>query len=381
MKIVLIGGRNIPGFGGVESYMMNLAKELSNQGHEAIIICCSDQSHEATIDNVSIKYIACPKQSIFTFPLLFLKSIGYILKNRKSIDVVNFQGTFLTFFSGWVARLCGCRVCYTRHSMAEDNPKYNKIKKFTIKTLSFISTWLCGKNIITISNSKAAEIKDRYGKSCTVIPCGVNMPPEKINSNIIEKFGISKGNYFLTIGRFDPVKNLDILINAFKKTNNERYQLVIAGNYNNSYGEELQQLAKENKNIIFVGGVIGDDKECLLRNCFVNCLVSSSEGMPISLLEAMAYGKFSIATDIPAIREITKDNWCYWCKPKDVDSLYSQLINTEKNHETVAGGNSEMVEYIKRQHTWRSITQQYVSYLNSIGAKKENKKLWKYQDK
>lgn len=370
MKIVLVGGRNIPGFGGVESYMMNLAKELSNQGHEAIIICCSDQSHEATIDNVSIKYIACPKQSIFTFPLLFLKSIGYILKNRKSIDVVNFQGTFLTFFSGWVARLCGSKVCYTRHSMAEDNPKYNKIKKFTIKTLSFISTWLCGKNIITISNSKAAEIKDRYGKSCTVIPCGVNMPPEKINSNIIEKFGISKGNYFLTIGRFDPVKNLDILINAFKKTNNERYQLVIAGNYNNSYGEELQQLAKENKNIIFVGGVIGDDKECLLRNCFVNCLVSSSEGMPISLLEAMAYGKFSIATDIPAIREITKDNWCYWCKPKDVDSLYLQLINTEKNHETVASGNSEMVEYIKRQHTWRSITQQYVSYLNSIGAKK-----------
>lgn len=371
MKIVLIGGRNIPGFGGVESYMMNLAKELSNQGHEATIICCNDSSYETTIDNVSIIHMACPKQSIFTFPLLFLKSIGYILKNKKNIDVVNFQGTFLTFFSGWIARLCGCRVCYTRHSMAEDNPKYNKIKKFTIKTLSFISTWLCGKNIITISNSKAAEIKDRYGKSCTVIPCGVNIPQEKIDSNIIEKFGIAKGYYFLTIGRFDPIKNLDVLINAFKKTDNERYQLVIAGNYSNAYGEQLQQLAKENKNIIFVGGVLGDDKECLLRNCFVNCLVSSSEGMPISLLEAMVYGKHCIVTDIPAIREIAKDDWCYWCKPEDVDSLYSQLINAEKNHEIVAGENPEMVEYVERHHTWNSITKQYVAYLYSIGVKQK----------
>jgi len=369
MKIVLIGGQNIPGLGGVESYMMNLAKELSSQGHETTIVCCSDQSHETTIDNVNIIHKKCPKQSFITFPLLFIKSIGYIIKNRKNIDVVNFQGTFLAFFSGWIARLCGCKVCYTRHSMAEDNPKYSKIKKLIIKALSFISIWLCGKNIITISNSKATEIKERYGKSCTVIPCGMNIPPEKTDSNILDRFGITKGFYFLTISRLDPIKNLDILINAFKKTDDERYQLVIAGNYSNNYGKQLQQLAKENKNIIFVGGVMGDDKEYLLKNCFVNCLVSSSEGMPISLLEAMAYGKPNIVTDIPAIREISKDNWCYWCKPKDIDSLYSQLIYTEKNHETVARKNLEMVEYIKEHHTWNTIALQFVSYLSSIGVR------------
>lgn len=368
MKIVLIGGCNIPGLGGVESYMMNLARELSIQGHKVTIVCCSNKSYETTIDNVSIVHIKCPKQSIITFPMLFTKSIGYILKNRKNIDVVNFQGTFLVFFSGWIARLCGCKVCYTRHSMAEDNPKYNKIKKFIIKTLSFISIWLCGKNIITISKSKAAEIRERYGKRCTVIPCGINIPPESTNSDILKKFGITQGNYFLTICRFDPIKNLDILIEAFKKTDDKRYQLVIAGDNSNNYGKHLHQLAEENKNIIFVGGVMGDDKECLIKNCFVNCLVSSSEGMPISLLEAMAYGKPNIVTDIPAIQEIVKDDWCYWCKPKDVDSLYSQLIYTEKNHETIVGQNQEMVEYIKEHHTWQSITQQYISYLNSIGA-------------
>ena len=91
MKIVLIGGCNIPGFGGVESYMMNLARELSNQGHKATIVCCSEKSYETTIDDVCVIHKACPKQSIFTFPTLFIKSIGYILKNRKNIDVVNLK--------------------------------------------------------------------------------------------------------------------------------------------------------------------------------------------------------------------------------------------------------------------------------------------------
>lgn len=369
MKIVLIGGRNIPGFGGVESYMMNLAKELSNQGHKATIICCNDRSYETTIDNVSIIHKVCPKQSFIAFPLLFIKSIGYIIKNRRNIDVVNFQTTFLAFVAGWIATFCGCKVCYTRHSMAEDSPKYNRIIKFIIKTLSYLSIWCCGKNIITISNSKAKEIKDRYGKDCHIIPCGVNMPKDVIESDIIERFKINKGYYFLTIGRFDPIKNLDILIKAFNRTGNDKYQLVIAGKNNNSYGEYLQQLANKNKNIIFVGGVTGDDKECLLRNCFVNLLVSSSEGMPISLLEAMAYGKSSIATDIPAIREIVKDDWCYWCKVKDIDSLYLQFINAENNHAEAGSFKKEIAEYIVEHHTWNNIAQEYISYLVSIGAR------------
>ena len=59
-------------------------------------------------------------------------------------------------------------------------------------------------------------------------------------------------------------------------------------------------LAKDDPNIIFTGAIFGADKDTILRNAWVFCLPSSMEGLPISLLEGMSYGKVCIASDITA---------------------------------------------------------------------------------
>lgn len=229
----------MPGIGGAETYMMCLAHELYTQGHETTIICSGRKAHECTIDNVKIIHKVCPKSNIIALPLLFLKSIGYIIRNRKNIDVVNYQSIFLAFLPGWIARLAHCKVCYTIHSLAEDNPKHNAIMKFIMKLAAFISIWLCGKNIVTVSHSKALEIKKRYGKKCAVIPCGININDSAAETDILERYGIKKGNYYLSIGRIDPIKNLDILVKSFIKHNSNDKQLVIAGNYDTEYGRNF----------------------------------------------------------------------------------------------------------------------------------------------
>lgn len=369
MKIVLVGGQNVPGIGGAESYMYNMAKVLQVSGHNVTIICSNNKAFTTVVNNIEIVHKVCPKSNMVALPMLFFKSLGYIHKNRKNIDVVNFQSIFFAFLPGWITELFGCKVCYTIHSLAEDNPKHKKMMKLLIRIMAFVSIWLCGKNILTISHSKASEIKSRYGKKSSVVPCGVVLPPNDIGSDILERFGIKSGHYYLTIGRIDPIKNLDTLIKAFVKNNSKCYQLVIAGDYENNHGKYLCKLAEGNKSIIFVGRVMGDDKEYLLQNCFINCLVSSSEGMPISLLEAMAYGKPCIVTDIPAIREIMQENWGYWCKAKDVDSLQEQMQYAEKNYEHTLNLGHHMAEYIAEHHTWDKISEQYLNYLSLIGAK------------
>lgn len=369
MNIVLVGGQEIPGIGGAEAYMLNLAKQLCRQGHNATIICSGRKPYETTVDNVKIIHKVCPKSNIVALPLLFFKSLGYIKKNHKNIDVVNFQSIFVAFIPGWVARLYGCRTCYTIHSLAEDNPKHGKVLKFFMKVIAFISIWLCGKNIITISNSKAKEIKKRYGKKCTVIPCGINASNSTIETDILTRFFIKKEAYYLTIGRIDPIKNLDVLIKAFIKHNNSNKQLVIAGNYNNEYGNYLKELAKENKNIIFTGIVMGDDKETLLRNCYANCLVSSSEGMPISLLEAMIYAKPCIVTDIPAIHEIMEKEYGYWCKVGDIETLCTQMVVLENEYSNAIKKGIFLKQYIETNYTWDKVAVKFVIYLNNIGVR------------
>lgn len=363
MKIVLVGGQEIPGIGGTESYMMNLAKELCLQGHSATIICSGRKPYETTIDNVRIIHKVCPKSNIIALPLLFFKSIGYIIKNRKNIDVVNYQSIFLAFFPGLIIRLAGCKPYYTIHSLAEDNPKHGAFMKFFMKVVAFISIWLCGKNIITISKSKAKEIKARYGKRCTVIPCGITANKNYKETDILSRLRIEKESYYLTIGRIDPVKNLDTLIKAFIKHNSSDKKLVIAGNYENEYGKHLKEIAKENKNIIFAGIVMGDDKETILNNCYANCLVSSSEGMPISLLEAMINAKPCIVTDIPAIKEITEKQLGYWCKVSDIETLCAQMSVIEKEYEIAKNKGLQLKAYIESCYLWNKVAKKYINYL------------------
>ena len=366
MKIVLIGGQSIPGIGGIESYVLNMAKSLTKQGDQVTIICCDRKSYTDTISGIEIEHIACPKSNTIALPLLFIKALRYIIKNRKHIDVINYQSIFFAFISGWIARLCHCKVCYTIHSLAEDNPKHSKFMKILMTATAFISIYCCGKNIITVSNSKAQEIKSRYGKTCRVIPCGVNMPTEFTETNIIDKFGINRGYYYLTIGRMDPIKNLDILIQAYIKRNNPRFQLVLAGDYTNSHGAYLRDLAKNNNNIIFVGSVMGDDKETLLKNSFANCLLSSSEGMPLSLLEAMSYGKPCIVSDIPAIREVLQYDWGLWCKVHDIESASNQMKIAEDSYKDITDKSTHMATHIANHHTWDMIASRYKLYIQNI---------------
>ena len=369
MKIILIGGQEIPGIGGAESYMLNLAKELYAQGHSVTIICSGRKACETTVDNVKVIHKVCPKSNIIALPLLFFKSIGYIVKNRKNIDVVNYQSIFMAFIPGWISSLVGCKVCYTIHSLPEDNPKHGGMMKLLMRIVAFVSIWCCGKNFTTISKSKAKDIKDRYRKNCIVIPCGILANDNFTETDILDKFNIKKGGYYLTIGRIDPIKNLEVLVKAFIKHNKQDKQLVIAGNCENEHGAYLKGLASNNRNIIFTGIVMGDDKETLLKNCFANCLVSSSEGMPISLLEAMIYAKPCIVTDIPAIKEITEESLGYWCKACDIETLCAQMFAIEQEYEKAQNKGLRLKANIESKYLWDKVAKKYIEYLESIGVK------------
>lgn len=366
MNIVLIGGQNVPGIGGAEAYMFNLAKSLHKLNHKITIICSNRSSYEKCVEGIDIVHKKCPKSNVLALPILFFISLGYIFQNRKEIDVVNYHAIYLAFIPGWIASLLGCKVFYTIHSFAEDNPKHGGLLKFAMKLFSFISIWGCGKNLHTISHSKADVIRKRFGKESTVIPCGINIVSKLEDTDILQRFGLEKATYYLTIGRIDPIKNLDVLIKAFLKREKKDYHLVIAGDYNNTYGDYLRSLAQDDKHIHFVGIVMGDDKETLLKNCFVNCLVSSNEGMPISLLEAMVYAKPCIVTDIPAIREVVDDKWGYWCSVGNQNEIVNQMVMIENDYDEALHRAGEMAEYVKKYHLWDSVAELYVNYLLSI---------------
>ncbi len=101
----------------------------------------------------------------------------------------------------------------------------------------------------------------------------------------------------LFLGRLHPKKNVKALLTALAriKSNHDlgNWRTVIAGWDQGGYGGQLAALVQElalEKETFFLGPVHGARKEAALRSASAFVLPSLSEGLPMAVLEAWAYG-------------------------------------------------------------------------------------------
>lgn len=115
---------------------------------------------------------------------------------------------------------------------------------------------------------------------------------------------------FLFIGKICPEKGvLDIVAAVASKFDyfRSRCRVIIAGNGDTIDLQAEIHKAQVGEVVKFAGPLYGDDKDRALRECDVMLLPSYTEGMPITLLEAGAYGMPSIASGVGGIPEMITD--------------------------------------------------------------------------
>lgn len=362
MRTVFVGAQEKPN--GINSYTYNLAIELNNRGFTSFIMGWGSCNKEIEYKGVKILQYKTYGGTMTSIPVLYWRTLPYIIQHRKVIDVVMYQSTEFSILPSLIVRLFGMKTCAIIHSLAEDSPKHNKFMKLILIGFMKVSL-IFTKHAITVSYTKAKEIYKRYRKKCAIVPCGVNLPiKNNIMSDFLKKHSILPGKYFLSIGRIDPIKNLDILIKAFKNHNHGEYQLIICGDINNSYGRMLVELAHGCDNILFPGIVNGEVKDSLLRHCAAYCLVSSSEGLPIALLEGLSYEKPVIVSRIPAIQEVLADSEIgLWCEVKNVENVVDCMHKIECEYEEIAKEGKKAYEIIKNKYTWTKVCDIYLNLM------------------
>lgn len=107
----------------------------------------------------------------------------------------------------------------------------------------------------------------------------------------------------LFVGRLSAQKNLQMLLHALEGVSH-RFETVIVGD--GELGDALRGCAAELDlaNIRFHGRAEGQELVELYRTSDVFVLPSEREGMPLVLLEAMAMGLPTIATDVTGSRDV-----------------------------------------------------------------------------
>lgn len=143
------------------------------------------------------------------------------------------------------------------------------------------------------------------------------------------------------IGRFHPIKNLDILIKAWAMLDLKDWELVLVGNSDDNYMTYLKSLISSLKisNVLFTGFLQGEEKRQMLSSLKYLILPSKSENFGMVVPEALIQGIPVIASKGTPWEELNTHH-CGWWVDNDVDSLASAIreaLNTPEEERIAMG--------------------------------------------
>jgi glycosyltransferase involved in cell wall biosynthesis len=239
-----------------------------------------------------------------------LNFLNWLIKNKNNYDVFILHGIW--DFKNLVARLFIKKKYYIfLHGSLDPYERKNFFKYIKKKIYWFLVEKRNLKHAKAVLFTTAGE--KRINKNTFVNTDGLNkltidyaIVLEKYNNSVCSnKFFkvypfLKNKKYYLFLGRIDPKKGCDILLRSIHLLGNKfKSNLVFAGDYNNSTGEELKKLVTKldlQEKVFFLGHLINEIKGGVLINSKAMLLCSHDENFGISLVESLGYGKPVLTT-------------------------------------------------------------------------------------
>ncbi|MBO4769147.1 MAG: glycosyltransferase family 4 protein, partial [Bacteroidales bacterium] len=267
------------------------------------------------------------------------------------------------------ATLAGIPSLMMGHGHEWQRSKYSRGQQKVLKMMERYTAH-SNKHLLMCSEAQTRYFAEHYKVQAYTMPTAVDLPPEVPagKSDILERFGLTAGKYFLYMGRLVPDKNPDWLIRGFKAAAHEGYKLVIAGANAAmpQYVDKLHNMAKGCPDIVFTGAVYGADKDALLRGGYAFCIPSTIEGLSIVLLEAMSYKLPVIASDIEANREVLEKDKALWVRPENAEDLRIAINRAVASPDELEKFREYNYRKVADKYTWNRVAQRYVGHVSKF---------------
>ena len=174
--------------------------------------------------------------------------------------------------------------------------------------------------VLAVSEASAAALEAGYGtERVAVVPNAAPQPAEPLARRPGESAGI------LFLGGFaNPVKGGEELLAALALPQARELRVVLAGP--GELPEQGQRLQEGGGAIEWRGWLEDEEKERLLCEVGIFVLPSTSEGLPMALLEAMAYELAIVATEVGGVPDVLSDGEdAIVVRPGDPEALADAL--------------------------------------------------------
>lgn len=335
--------------GGVEVVVERLSEGLVNKGYLVTAYNRTDfKTKKVSIfHGIKMKYAPTLRiKGLAAMSSSFFATIQALLDKN---DVFHFHAEGPAAMA-WIPKFFKKRVIVTIHGLDHRRGKWGKLACWYIKLGERIAVKNADE-IIVLSRGLQSYFKETYNRKTKLIPNGIDVVHKK-KVDKIKKWGLDKNSYILYLGRIVPEKGVKELVISYNKIKTKK-KLVIAGGSSdsNKYLEEVKNISKDNDNIIFTDFVVGGVLAELFSNAYIYVLPSKLEGMPMSLLEAMAYGNCCLVSDIPESIDVIKENGVSFKLSYTYD-LSEKLEYLCNNIEIVDKYKKKSSNYIYKEYSW-----------------------------
>ena len=346
------------GSGGAEKVIASLSNQMANQGIQVTIIGVADfkepksfyKLDDGVVYNSLIYRISnkkCPIKRVFVL--------------RKTIKAINPDVVISFLPNANIYTFLSLILTKIPFIVSERNNPYIDPKRKIMRMFKMFSFY-CSSGSVFQTNEAKQFYPKRIQDKATIIK-----NPVSLHSNY--HFCNIRSKTVLSVGRLVEQKNHKCLLRAFAIFNhmqNNTYKLKIFGE--GPLKEELKQYCCDLGISTYVS-FLGNNSEWHISETNDSMFVLSSdyEGMPNSLIEAMALGIPSIATDCPTggPRELIND------------SINGFLVNVN-NHVEMAEKMSQIIkpetaalfsannEQLSQKYCPERITQAWIQYIKCL---------------
>jgi glycosyltransferase involved in cell wall biosynthesis len=354
MKIGVLGCRGVPNFyGGFEQFAAKITPELVERGHEVWVYSTHNHAYKS-LQWKGVNIIRCYDPENKTGAAgQFIYDLNCILDSRKrNFDILLQLG--YTSSSVWHRLLPKNTIIVTNmDGMEWQRKKYSKMVR---RFLKHAEQWAVKSSHMLIADAEPIRdyLLSTYGIASTFIPYGAEIFDDP-NPEILTRLKLKPGNYFLVIARLQPDNHIEEIINGVINSK-QTLPIVVVGNYQNPFGNQLRKRFKEEQ-VIFTGSIFD---EALLNNLRYHCKLyfhgHSAGGTNPSLLEAMAANALICAHNNVFNRSVLGRNAFYFDTSEDIANLLneqSKILHTKTLKK-------ENLDIIKQKYSWKHIIDVYV---------------------
>ena len=293
------------------------------------------------------------------------KAVGRLVQliKKENIDIIHAHGT--SFFFAYLVKLKCKKIKLVWHNHHGASSQYGWIKMFVLKKCieSFnvvitvnqeLNGWVVSalkfpqkssyyiSNFIDFNILDKTKIKTLKGKESQRIVCLANLKYPK------EHLFLSKA--FLKITEAFPEATLHF----------------VGADYNDEYSEVIKEFISENKlqNTIFIHGKQSNPQQ-YLNACAIGVIASSSEGLPMALLEYAKSNLAVITTNVGQCATVVKDHGVVVSSGdvEEMSNAIKRLLQNIKEKSTLA---KEYSNHIKFSYSLEAIKQDILKIYDVI---------------